>query len=121
MTLSEAIRLGAMLKPQNHYGALFENGATCAVGAAVDACGALNPEDIKGCYRFAVHRFPILREYAWHPLEIRDAERHIEQIVFDLNDSAEWTREQIADWVATVEAQHEATTEQPQPAVSVEV
>lgn len=38
MTLSEAIRLGSMLKAQSYGGMLFA-GRTCALGAAMDAIG----------------------------------------------------------------------------------
>lgn len=36
MKLSEAIRLGAMLKPQA-FGADIEGDSTCAIGAAIEA------------------------------------------------------------------------------------
>jgi predicted alpha/beta hydrolase family esterase len=31
-------------------------------------------------------------------------------MILSLNDEDEWTREQIADWVATIEAQQDATS-----------
>lgn len=40
MMLSEAIRLGAMLREQGTM-FFFRNGKTCAVGAAAEACGRL--------------------------------------------------------------------------------
>lgn len=43
MRLSEAIRLGAMLKPQG-FGSYFRHGATCAMGAAIEAVGGANDD-----------------------------------------------------------------------------
>jgi len=45
MRLSDAIRLGAMLKPQAYGGFHFE-GRTCAMGAALDACGRLDAVEV---------------------------------------------------------------------------
>lgn len=38
LKLSEAIRIGARLRPQNQ-GQLFKNGASCAMGAAIEGRG----------------------------------------------------------------------------------
>jgi predicted nucleic-acid-binding protein len=42
--------------------------------------------------------------------------KSLEHIVWHLNDKHKWTREQIAEWVETIEAQQEAkVAEQPEP------
>lgn len=113
MRLSEAIRLGAMLKPQA-FGtfrartATRDDGAflglriiesTCALGAACDA---------------GYKRSGIDQVHVWCPAcSLRAG------VLFHamhLNDTHRWTREQIADWVESIELQQavnaEATTPQ---------
>ena len=97
MRLSEAIRLGAMLKPQTtgHY---RKAGATCALGAAADAAGIKRDMDNK-----LFLRFPILSIE-----DCRDGQRmSLYTVIWRLNDDAKLTREQIADHVATIEARHD--------------
>ncbi len=96
MKLSEAIRLGAMLHKQG-FGVmvLYDGGvlATCALGAAQQAGYTFSGKDWsrKMAYRY---RCPTCRE-GWPALEM----------ITHLNDWHKWTREQIADWVATIEPQ----------------
>lgn len=94
MQLSEAIRLGAMIRPQC-FGRLFLNGRSCALGAAVEAAGVKlsDPQD----YDALRARWPILN------VTIDDS-TVLDTIVLS-NDCSELTREQIADWVETIEAQ----------------
>ena len=112
MRLSEAIRLGAMLKPQTtgHY---RKAGATCALGAAADAAGIKRDMNNK-----LFLRFPILSIKDWpeppvkiylDPWDDRDGQRRMSlyTVIWRLNDDAELTREQIADYVATIEARHD--------------
>lgn len=102
MKLSEAIRLGAMLKPQSFYDYEIAGG-TCAIGAALDAIGALSSFDDDAEF------FPILRR------EQRDVQcpacrqwlSYASGVIVHLNDAHHWTRERIADWVETVEAAQE--------------
>ena len=104
MKLSEAIRLGAMLKPQGYevlYGA-----RTCALGAASDALGF---EESAKRYDDLVRLFPFLSERATCPVPFCDY-GHGEhdppsnlRVVWHLNDLHRWDRCRIADWVATVE------------------
>jgi hypothetical protein len=110
MKLSEAIRLGAMLKPQCR-GEFYKDGKTCALGAALDASGIgdfglkyASDDDV-------VDRWPIsdLR------IQRHGLTRTLRNHIVRLNDSDRWTREQIADWVATIEAQNEAPTAEPTP------
>lgn len=103
MKLSEAIRLGAMLRPQAFYTA-FDGHGTCAWGSAFEANG----------YR------PICRTDKWCPLWCNNpwkklfeisrqcpvcADRISSDAIAHLNDTHKWTRECIADWVETIEAQ----------------
>lgn len=104
MRLSEAIRLGAMLKPQG-FGVLRDaSGATCALGAALDAIG--HGEN----YTAAYIEFPICRASLIHP--VRGGASIGMYVLMTLNDDHRWTREQIADWVQTIEERETERTEQ---------
>ncbi len=110
MALNEAIRLGSMSTVQGR-GSLsaFSDTAPCALGAARLAAGTA------GCGQEAYDnlrlRFPVLgmlvelpkgtmpdgmKYYEKDPIELMSA-------IWLLNDSARWTREQIADWVEGIE------------------
>lgn len=121
MKLSEAIRLGAMLKPQGHDMLVTLNGGSCALGAAFDAVGMAVGEYDGGdagdpCYAEARARWSVLNAHVACPVPDSDVWRDgdMVHVIWSLNDRAGWTREQIADWVATIEAQHE------QPAAPIE-
>lgn len=92
MKLSDAIRLGAMMKPQC-YGSYHKGKGSCAIGAALDAVGAEECDE----------------EVLWPWLEkLEDCpvcnQADGETIIPHLNDKHRWTREQIADFVQTIEA-----------------
>lgn len=114
MKFSEAIRLGAMLD-QQAYGHLDKDG-TCAMGAALKAAG-LNVWDFVSPYDAARERFPILNVDAAIPPAYRDrycnsrSHAPVDAIVVGLNDQMRWTREQIADWVETIERAQEQPEE----------
>lgn len=115
MRLSEAIRLGSMLKPQFidgyqrripltlfGYDAGYRVVGTCALGAALDAVGALRPRPHQ-CDAELAHRWPWLFHVtngtsAWTKITV-------------LNDDRGWTREQIADFVATIEPERQQAIE----------
>ena len=93
-----------MLKPQTtgHY---RKAGATCALGAAADAAGIKRDMDNK-----LFLRFPILSIGDWPepPVKIYlDPCMSLYTVIWRLNDDAKLTREQIADYVATIEARHD--------------
>lgn len=108
MKLYEAIRLGAMLRPQA-FGFLMvkDGGGSCAIGSALEAVGvrfsdrglnSLSPEPGSHADRF------------WPWIEHTDAVDPIEghcysvwMIIVNLNNEYRWTREAIADWLQPIE------------------
>lgn len=82
MRLSEAIRLGAMLRPQI-TGATFRDGGSCAIGAAMEAAGL----SVHGGIEFMWPHFSLL----------------LQREVVIMNDLRGCTREEIADWAETWE------------------
>lgn len=99
MKLSDAIRLGAMLRPQVR-GDYFFAGGSCAMGAAAEACGIVSSRD---------PRLLAFEEKTRCDLALLlcpacgAPSRTGTNVVIHLNDLHHWTREQIADWVETVE------------------
>lgn len=108
MRLSEAIRLGAMLSPQAHWGYTGHPAdipvnppPTCAIGAALLAVGKLAEVlDIDTDLSHA-HVFPALNRLVMCPVD--HGLFAMDVIIVGLNDGEYWSREAIADWVATVE------------------
>lgn len=103
MRLSEAIRLGATMKPQGKY-YFFRDGATCAQGAALDAVGLLHEEDSLACH------YEMARLWPWvNPLDPAAAcfscpfcgpgRGRMASLIAHLNNDHEWSRERIADFV----------------------
>jgi hypothetical protein len=97
MRLSEAIRLGAMIRPQAFRTLLTDDGA-CALGAALLAVGARPEEAVP----LALNRWP------WASTVSADCprcgrSRAVFRVIAHLNDRHRWTREQIAKWVAGIE------------------
>lgn len=103
MKLSEAIRLGAMLGPQHRVRTRYMlEGRTCAIGAAGQAIGINADFDwnaIKTAWPLLMNG-PTTCSVCGHQT-INNA-----WLVAHLNDDHYWTREQIADWVETIEQQH---------------
>ena len=101
MKLSEAIRLGSMMGPQC-FGYMRLGEATCALGAAYkaldDSVREVSMTDI----------YPWLAKKIICPVDYCSG---ITEVIFiiaqHLNDDHRWTRERIADWVATVEPKEE--------------
>ena len=103
MKLSEAIRLGATMQPKRkgHCAILYmDNKGTCALGAAAQAMGLHIPTLAEG-YIPIWAMWPWLQTMSTHPVtgERVEATKNI----WMLNDTDDWTRERIADWVATIE------------------
>lgn len=127
MKLSEAIRAGAKKHPQG-FGRFktiidktspkYYQYATCAIGAALDGIGKLNEyEDIvkefNGDSVPEIEKFwkmtsifPLLNKKVIPPYSESHGDGSkdkVKFIIFNLNDGLKWSRERIADWVATIE------------------
>ena len=117
MTLSEAIRLGAMLSPQGFSGTSVDG--RCALASAADACGI--PDLAKGSlinYKALKERFPVLVDEMMRCPVARQEyclllTREVMGIIYHLNDVHRWTREAIADWVETLEQHQQETVDVP--------
>lgn len=120
MKLSEAIRLGAKKKP-HQLGYLFLNGATCALGSALDGVGCLKesawdtPEYVE-MYETAESIFPLLTTEAVSPVGLWAS--NVRGIIEDLNDKQGWTRERIAAWVETIERSQASLGDAMEPATA---
>lgn len=108
MLLSEAILLGSVSNKQA-FGVFKDlNGGTCAIGAAMEACG-LTPS------AFSVHvlvsQFPYSKAKVSSPVQGislgwgwgDEFGGSIYHHIVALNNDAKWTRPQIAAWVAEKE------------------
>ncbi len=95
MRLSEAIRLGATMKPQGFGQAFTPDGGSCALGAALDAIGV--PQG----YPFNIWPEMIKEILFWQDCpECGRAGAEIRlSMPAHLNDTHRWTRERIADFV----------------------
>lgn len=111
MKLSEAIRLGSMMRPQA-TGDLLVDGGSCAWGAAYDSIAKLEYlADINTPFRECDN---IDRENGWIWVKKLSecpaccgARIPFSFIISHLNDMHRWTREDIAAWVETVEPQEQ--------------
>lgn len=108
LKLSEAIRLGSMMRPQC-FEDYYRNGGSCALGAALEAVGHPFGNNHPGREE---DRWPILLT-----VDAMPCPEHCGQPMFNaithLNDFHRWPRERIADWVESIEKQQEAV--QPVP------
>lgn len=103
LSLSEAIRMGAMLKPQAIGGGSYFG--SCALRAAAEAVGIKDiPPNVLDYYALK-RQFPILRKSVIAPIGTVDAgdKEQLCTVIFVLNDIDKWTREQIAAWVEQFE------------------
>jgi hypothetical protein len=102
MTLSEAIRLGSMLGPQirgRYYG---PNHSSCAIGAALLAIGK-DAETSPAPYFPQLHIVAVCPSCNLLPKRFPNSHFSLWAIIAHLNDAHRWTRQQIADWVETIE------------------
>ncbi len=108
MKLSEAMRLGAMLKPQG-FGLTRPEGTACAL----DAVALAATTDISALSK----GFPILDMWGIHCPECGPqpfSNLTVGMVIAGhLNDDHRWTRERIADWI---EAEFESSFGQAPPA-----
>jgi hypothetical protein len=116
MRLSEAIMLGSTIHPQG-FGKFRQVGpsgmATCAWGAAHDAVGN----------HYGYDDDPENWDWVHNPTRVQCPDcgvtRRVQaNVIVHLNDDHRWTRERIAEWVATVEPKEpEPRTESEQAAL----
>lgn len=101
LKLSEAIRAGAESGPQLFGCTSDGKGGSCALGAALIALG----HDDK-TYNRVFDYFDLASQNSVNPAT--GEPRIVLTVIRELNDTHRWTREQIADWVATIEHSEEA-------------
>ncbi|SRR5258706_16343763 len=101
MKLADAIRKGSQQRPQA-FGDFFEKVegqilGSCAIGAAIEGYFGDTTARIEELHT----AFPILDKVVEGPEQGMRAE--LCNVITDLNDMCDWTRECIADWVETIE------------------
>jgi hypothetical protein len=124
MKLSDAIRLGAMSHPQVRSVLMHFNTrthqvvGTCALGAAyVAAIGTKSSSDSDPIAELE-HQFPVLRKPVVMPEGTSPgATLPLSMVITSLNDVCHWSRQQIADWIDTLDIDQEQWKEAPPPAV----
>lgn len=107
MRLSDAIRLGAMLKPQS-YGEVNTPSRSCAIGAALEAVGKLDgpfmPDEWNYILRTPLAVCPACgHRQGSEPDFDRGVHGAHALVIAHLNDDHQWSRELIAEWVAAEE------------------
>lgn len=108
MLLSEAMKLGAMMKPQG-FGWFLKDGKSCALGAAMEAVGVSIAEG---------DRYdPSVELWTWlikpRPCPACPEFGHWSStgaVIAHLNDDHLWTREAIAAWIEVLERSDEPAT-----------
>lgn len=108
--LSEDLRLGALMKGQAFGEYELANGKTCAVAAICDARGTLSQWDDAPIRRVEMELDLLAPRVQCPKCQMGNT---VGGMVIHLNDFHRMRREEIADWLATVEqqqAQPEAVT-----------
>ena len=99
MTLSEAIRAGAQMRPRQAFYQLYDSASegTCALGAAAEAIGILDKENSSYTGKAPVEWKPVAKSRQRCPeCRVRD---DLQGCIRHLNNVHRWSREHIADWV----------------------
>lgn len=103
MKLSEAIQEGAKIRPQE-YGRYYSPQGypctgSCALGAAHEAATGNISQTMyaRMITQALLQSFPCLNEAVEHP--ITGKTYGLDEVIVHLNDKAQWTREQIAEWL----------------------
>jgi hypothetical protein len=106
--LSEAIRLGSMLKPQA-FETFFDGTGTCALGAACEAMGLVPDRWTLDALRAANDLLDLVTVTLLRgvPCPACPVDTKGTNLIPHLNDEHRWTREQIADFVETIEVAQE--------------
>ncbi len=103
--LSDAIKLGSTFRPQCKD-TFFKDGASCAIGAAIEAVGIPPTFDRKLFAKTINERWPEVKEMCFCP---ECGEGHdsattscsVYATIAVLNNEHGWTRERIADWLTS--------------------
>lgn len=98
MKLSEAISLGSTLNPQAFGKVIDARGGRCAWGAAFEAMGLMAPD----------------QEWSWTTRVVKCPNCYtvllpVHSVIIHLNDHHRWTRQQIGEWIATIEPTDETS------------
>ena len=99
MKLSEAIRLGAMLRPQGFGPQVVTERGSCVWGAAIEAIGQYP----NVYWSRVLSKWPVATEPSVCPVLRCGTLGSVSGVMVHLNNDHCWTREKIAEWVATME------------------
>ena len=112
MKLSEAIRLGSMMRPKQTFGMFvdIDNNSSYAIGAALEAIGM----EANGTFAPTVSYEILFNHFTPDMGNIRSKcpirncpinfdKENIVQLIVHLNDDHRWSRERIADFVESLE------------------
>ncbi len=103
LKLSEGMRLGAMIRGQA-FGVAYDGSRSCALGAAFEAVGLR--DHFQGYMDFEndLENDPwTWADDAKCDCPVCGAPDSVAFTIVHLNDTHRWSRQSIADWVATVE------------------
>lgn len=114
MRLSDAMRLGAALRPQAfghlHRHHVREGQTTCAMGAAAEAIGLLRFDETGAALQTTDQSIDHSLRRVWPWLLKQQCHCGVcpvtgmaLAVILHLNDHHRWTREAIAQWVAGIE------------------
>lgn len=112
MKLSDAIRLGAMMRPHQAFWVLFEpdTQGSCALGAAAEAIGILDTTQrnrylpdkrVPNAWRWVLRQIDACPACGMGGRDGQDMITHLNNVHY-------WTREAIADWVESIEPRDES-------------
>lgn len=108
MYLSEAIRIGAAMKPQT-FGTYNDNVGTCALGAMWDAFRTQPAEQQSKLFNHAfifAEQDMTMRENCPECGGRQNFPNGQNNLIPHLNDYHKWSREAIADWLETMEVKY---------------
>lgn len=102
MKLSTAMRIGSMTTKQIETHLTDYGNGRCAIGAAMEGA---NVKVTRFNYNDAQAAFPILDRVVRHPK--MSYKRPLLEVIYRLNDRCKVSREEIADYVETIENEEE--------------
>lgn len=111
MPLTDAIRLGSMIRPKCSF-YFFFNGQSCAQGAALEATGTPYTEFEMMSGKCRDHHVTMIAQWPWTQTRritcpVCGHEEVVKDVIAHLNNTGigdhDWSREQIADWLETID------------------